>query len=212
MQIIDQSTWPRKEAFDFYSSISCPFYMVTFRLDVTRLYQYVKAQEQSFYLSLIYLCTETVNEIEAFRYVIRDGQVGLVDGRDPVFCDLKPGAELFHIVSVERGGSMAEFCRRAKEKSLAQQGFLSEPLRDDQIIFSCLPWVDMTAITNEHELIAPHGADDTDLILCWGKIVETEGKKQIHVSIDVNHRFIDGLTIGRFVQGLEAKIAALPIS
>ena len=43
MQIIDQSTWPRKEAFDFYSAISCPFYMVTFRLDVTRLCQYVKA-------------------------------------------------------------------------------------------------------------------------------------------------------------------------
>ena len=211
MRVIDQSTWPRKEMFDFYSGISRPFYMVTFKVDVTRLYRYAKAHGLSFYLSMIYLCTETVNELETFRYAVRDGEVVLLDGRDPVFCDLNKGEEIFRIVNVERGGTMEEFCRRAKAKSLAQKGFMPEPVRDDQIIFSCLPWVDLTAITNEHELKADNAADDTDLLLAWGKFEEENGRKILNVSIDVNHRFIDGLSIGRFAEGLEKKIAALEL-
>ena len=211
MQIIDQSTWPRKEMFDFYSGISCPFYMVTFKMDVTRLYDYAKAHGLSFYLSMVYLCTETVNSIETFRYAIRGGDVVLLDGRDPVFCDLREGEDLFYIVNVTREGPLDAFCRRAKEKSLKQRGFMPEPIRDDQIIFSCLPWVDLTAITNEHELRAPDAADDTDLLLCWGKFEEENGRRILNISIDVNHRFIDGLSIGRFAKGLEERIANLEL-
>ncbi len=211
MTVIDQGTWPRKEMFDFYSGISCPFYMVTFKVDVTRVYAYAKARGLSFYLAMVYLCTEAVNEVETFRYVIRGGEIILIDGRDPVFCDLNPGEELFRIVNVSREGPIDDFCRRAKAKSLAQKAFMPEPVRDDQIIFSCLPWIDLTAITNEHELKADNSADDTDLIIAWGKYEEDGDRKIINLSIDVNHRFIDGLSIGKFAQGLEAKIAALEI-
>jgi len=211
MTVIDQSVWPRKEMFDFYSGISCPFYMVTFKVDVTRAYAFAKAKGLSFYLAMIYLCTEAVNDVETFRYAIRDGEVVLLDGRDPLFCDLREGEEIFHVVSVERGGTIEDFCRKAKAKSLAQTGFMPEAPRDDQIIFSCLPWIDLTAITNEHELKADNSADDTDPIIAWGKFEEDGGRKIINLSIDVNHRFIDGLSIGRFARGLEKRIAALEV-
>ena len=211
MQVIDQSTWPRKEMFDYYSTISCPFYMVTFKLDVTNVYDYAKAHGLSFYLAMVYLCTETVNSIETFRYAIKDGEVVLLDGRNPEFCDLKEGEEIFHVVNVERGGTIDEFCRRAKEKSLKQTKFMDADPGIDRIIFSCLPWVNMTALTNEHELNAPDAADDTNLLLIWGKYEVIDGRRITHVSIDVNHRFIDGLSIGRFVEGLEKRIADLKI-
>ncbi len=69
---INQDAWPRKEIFDFFSGVSNPFYMVTFRQDVTELYRYVKRHGLSFYYSLIYLCTEAINEVEAFRYGTRE--------------------------------------------------------------------------------------------------------------------------------------------
>ena len=69
----------------------------------------------------------------------------------------------------------------------------------------------MTALTNEHELNAPDAADDTNLLLIWGKYEVIDGRRITHVSIDVNHRFIDGLSIGRFVEGLEKRIADLKI-
>ena len=69
----------------------------------------------------------------------------------------------------------------------------------------------MTALTNEHELKADNSADDTDLLLSWGRFEESEGRKFLNISIDVNHRFIDGLTIGRFAKRLEEKIRSLPL-
>ena len=39
MKEINMDLWGRKEIFDFFSTVSNPFYMVTFRLDVTELYR-----------------------------------------------------------------------------------------------------------------------------------------------------------------------------
>ncbi|CCX42952.1 putative uncharacterized protein [Clostridium sp. CAG:1024] len=48
MEKIDIGAWDRKELFDFFSSVSDPFYMVTFRQDVTKLCRYAKARGLSF--------------------------------------------------------------------------------------------------------------------------------------------------------------------
>ena len=55
MQVIDMETWPRREAFTFFSGMSQPFYSVTFRLDVTRLKAYTKEHSLSFYYALVWL-------------------------------------------------------------------------------------------------------------------------------------------------------------
>ncbi len=41
-QKVDHNAWERKEIFDFFSEMSNPFYMVTFRQNVTKLYKYTK--------------------------------------------------------------------------------------------------------------------------------------------------------------------------
>ena len=85
---IDLSSWKRKEIFDFFSHASNPYYMVTFRIDVAPLYAYVKEHHLSFYYSLVYLCTQAINDVEAFRYTIRGEQVFYLDPRFPSFRDL----------------------------------------------------------------------------------------------------------------------------
>ncbi len=67
MKKIDIDLWGRKELFDFFSKMSQPFYSVTFTVDVTKIYNYVKRKGLSFYYALVYLCTEAVNDTEAFR-------------------------------------------------------------------------------------------------------------------------------------------------
>ena len=66
-QIIDRASWPRRELFDFFSPMSQPFFSVTFRQDVTRLYAFAKENRLSFYYALVYLCTQALNQVEAFR-------------------------------------------------------------------------------------------------------------------------------------------------
>ena len=48
LEKIDIGAWDRKELFDFFSSVSDPFYMVTFRQDVTKLCRYAQARGLSF--------------------------------------------------------------------------------------------------------------------------------------------------------------------
>lgn len=53
MRRIEYENWPRRELFEFFSALSQPFYSVTFRVDVTRLYDYVKPRGLSFYYALV---------------------------------------------------------------------------------------------------------------------------------------------------------------
>ena len=124
---IDLSAWKRKEIFDFFSHASNPYYMVTFRIDVAPLYAYVKEHHLSFYYSLVYLCTQAINEVEAFRYTIRGEQVFYLDPRIPSFTDLKKDSEYFHIVTMPTMGSLAEFNEEARKRSAAQHFFWIPP-------------------------------------------------------------------------------------
>ena len=203
---IDMSTWPRREIYDFFSPISNPFYSVTFTLDVTNLYRYVKERELSFYYALVYLCTQAVNRVEAFLYTIEDGKVRMYDKRQPSFTDLEKGSELFRMVFVPCEGSLDEFCRAAKAKSESQHFFFDPTAEtNDLIYFSCLPWMDVTGLTNERNL----DPDDAIPRIAWGKYIDIDGRKQLHISLEINHRLIDGVHLGRFNEELCRLIEAL---
>ena len=204
-QIIDRAAWPRRELFDFFSPMSQPFFSVAFRQDVTRLYQFAKENRLSFYHSLVYLCTRAVNEVEAFRYALRGEDLVLFDRRIPSFTDLKPGAETFHIVTLPCEGSVRDFCAAAKAKSAAQTSFLDQEDSLDLIYFTCLPWVELTALTNERDF----DPDDAVPRIAWGKYAQEGDRKALHISLELNHRFVDGLHVGRFHEALTALIEAL---
>ena len=74
-QKIDPAQWPRSESFAFFSSLDQPFYSVCFRVDVTALHAYTKANGLSFYHSMVWLVTQAVNETENLRYTLRGGRL-----------------------------------------------------------------------------------------------------------------------------------------
>jgi len=206
MREVDLAAWPRREAYEFFSPISNPFYSVTFRLDVTKLHAYVKANGLSFYHSLIWLSTRALEQVDAFSYAVSEGAVVRLESRRPSFTHLKPGSDAFQIVTLPCEGSLEEFCAAAKEKAEKQDFFIDlEGEGIDMIFFSCLPWLDVTALTNERNL----DVEDAIPRLAWGKFAEDNGRLMLGYSVEVNHRFIDGLHIGQFARALEQLIEAL---
>lgn len=198
--------WTRQELYDFFAPLSNPFYSVSFRLDVTILYEHCRERGLSFYYALIYLSTRAINDTEAFRWTFREDRPVLLPRRSPSFTDLKKGSETFHIVTMPCEGSLEEFCAAARARSRAQRGFIDQSGETDELIyFSCLPWLDLTGLTNERDM------DPADAIprLAWGKYVLRDGRRELGYSVEVNHRFIDGLHIGRFAERLQALIDAL---
>jgi len=207
MKALDMNTWPRREAYGFFSGLSNPFYMVSFKVDVTRLYDYTKAHGLSFYMGMVWACTRAVNQVAAFRVALREGQLVEVDRRDPSFTDRNKGAEQFHIVTVDYMEDADAFCREAARLSREQTAFVDMSKEtDDLIYFSCLPWIDLTAMTNERDMAGPGALDDSIPRITWGKYTQENERKTLCVSLEVNHRCIDGLHIGRFNQALETCI------
>ena len=71
---------------------------------------------------------------------------------------------------------------------------------------SCTPWFDLTGLTNERDF------DRNDNIprIAWGKYTaDTSGRETLGMSVEVNHRFIDGYHLGQFYQKLQQSIDAL---
>lgn len=207
MKELCYDTWRRRELYEFFSPMSNPFYSVTFNLDVTELYDYVKSQGLSFYYALTYLVTKAVNSVEALRYAMHDGVPVLHDARRPSFTDLKPGADSFHIVTMAADGDIADFCREAKRKSDGQTCFIDMTSESDDLIFiSCLPWIELTAFTNERNC----EKDDAIPRITWGKYHNNEnGKKILGMSVELNHAFADGKHVGDFAVALRRLIESL---
>ena len=211
MEAFSYENWPRREAFEFFSGISNPFYMVTFRQDVTRLYDFTRRNDMSFYYGMVWACTMAVNKVEAFRLTIRGEEIVRLPRRDPSFTDLREGAEQFHIVTLPYDEDPVSFCRAATRQSRQQQGFIDLGKETDELLYlSCLPWVELTALSNERDLSAPNARDDCIPRIAWGRFREENGRKILGLSLEVNHRMIDGLHIGRFAEELTRLIKSLP--
>lgn len=210
MKKIDIDTWNRKEIYSFFSSVSNPFYMVSFTVDVTNLVQYTKKNSLSFYLSLIHLCTKSFNSIENFKYTLRGKDIFLIDQRNPSFTDMKPNEELFHITTVNMEDDLISFVQNAKTKSENQNCFIEMGEESDELIFfSCLPELRMTSLTNERDILNPNSRNSNIPSISWGKYTQVNDRYELNISLEVNHRFIDGLHITRFSQTLEKLIREL---
>lgn len=206
MRFIDIETWERRDIFRLFSQLDYPFYAVTVPLDVTGVKDYAKSHGLSFYYTMIWLSMRAVNQVEAFRMRIRGEQVVVLDLSHPSFTVMKPGKTAFQIVTLPAGDDLPDFCRRAAEKVAQQVDFIAHDDETDELTYiSCTPWFDFTALTNERSF----DRDDTVPRLAWGKYYEENGRLKLHLSIDVNHRTIDGYHIGQFVSALEKAIQNL---
>lgn len=200
MTIIDKETWPRRAHYDFFTPMSDPFYTLTFPVDVTPLRAWCRANAMPFYPAMVFAVTKAMEAVDAFHYKDRDGVIVRHDTLVPSFTDLKPGSELFQIVTVEAGEDAADFCRRAKAQAAVQTEFItSGPWDGDQLVyFTCLPWFPLTALKNEKDV----NPSDSVPRAAWGRWEEKGSRTRLLLSLELNHRLLDGVHVGRFYEAL----------
>lgn len=207
MERIDPGEWKRKALSDFFGQLDFPFYGVTFRVDVTRLYARAKALSLPVYYATIYASMRAANGVDAFLYKLRGEEVVRHNVLSPSFT--VPEGELFKIVHVDwrAGESAADFCRRAGDAAAAQTGFIDHAgeARDDLVYISCLPWLDFTMITQEMAF----NREDSIPRFTWGKMVEQAGARTMAYAVQVNHRLVDGGHLGAFSQALQLELDSL---
>ena len=203
---IDLDTWPRRDAYALFSRGYLPFFAVTTPLDVTELLRFTKREGLSFYRALVYIVSRAMNELEPFRLRIRREGIAVLDTVSPSYTTAgKDGT--FGICNVDYvpGETMADFCRRALEAEARQgkQMVVEDEVRDDLIFLSSVPWFVTTGVLQEQ----PTDPDDSFPRVMWDRIHEENGRKLVNLTLQLNHRLLDGAHIRDLLWRMEALMA-----
>ena len=128
-QPFDVNSWDRREHFAFYSTKRLPHYAVAAYIDVTPLLAYKRKHHLSFYLSLVYLVTKSLNSIRNFRLRIVDGKVVIYDRIETNFTHKRPDEEIFRCYTAPFEGTLQEYVAATSE-AIAHQTALFDGLGD----------------------------------------------------------------------------------
>lgn len=210
MKELNIENWDRKGIYEQFRHLDFPFYHVAFRVNVTPLKKYTKTRGLSFYYSLVYLVGKAANSIENFRLRFIDGKIYDVGNTVPSLTFLKKGSEAFQVVNCSLTPSLDEYTNKVNSLTESQSSFLGGEIHPEQqlLYVSCLPWIDMMSSSSEHFL----NPDDAIPRIAWGKYIEDEdGKLSLGMSVDANHKLVDGYHIGKFYEKLQQMINNLEI-
>ncbi len=73
---LDVTNWARRDLFEFFRSYDNPYFNICTRLDITDLLAHLRAAPSvSISLTLHYVALRAANEIEPFKYRLKDGKV-----------------------------------------------------------------------------------------------------------------------------------------
>lgn len=207
MQSINFDTWKRKNHYKFFEKVDNPQFNICANIDVTNFLKFVKENKLSFYYSMIYASTYVMNEIQDFRYKIRDGEVIFHDKLKPSFTDMSPGEDLFKIVTLDLGDDIVEFSHNAKKVSSNQKEYFVQTdfEQDELIYFSCIPWISFTSISNEIIM----NKEDSIPRISFGKYFSEGDSILLPYSIQVNHMLLDGVHVGKYMERLQQFINEL---
>ena len=203
---LDLSTWPRRDAFEFFRRFDKPYFNVCTRVDVALLKQAVADRRVgSLALAYHFIALRLANALAPFRYRLDGERVRVhpvVHGSTTVLRE----DDSFGFADLDHDEDFAAFAERAAAAIAATRaGRLPfEPKPDDtaRIHFTTLPWMHFTSFSHARNW----GREDSVPKLAFGRIDADGARAWMPLSVEVHHALMDGLHVGQFVQGFEAAL------
>jgi chloramphenicol O-acetyltransferase type A len=203
---LDLSTWPRREVFEFYKNFDKPFFNICTRLEVTNLLQELRNHPGvSVALTYHYFALRAANEIEQFRYRLRDGKVLVHDVINGGTTLMLPN-ETFTLVYFDYAKTFGEFigpAQRAIEEMKQDATFSPRHEDDARIHCTTLPWIAFTSFSHARN----SRRDDSVPKISFGKFTRENDRTLMPFSVEVHHALVDGLHVGRYLARIEEMLA-----
>lgn len=204
---LDLENWARKATYQFFKDYEDPFFNFSANVDVTRLYDFCKQNDLGYALSALYFSQLAVNKISEFKIRLVDGRLiefERIDATQTILND----DETFSFAYFEMKDDVFEFVangRDALEKYKALKSFDVERDRYDLIYYSVIPWVSFTSFKHASRL------DKTQTVprIVFGKMFEENARRKMPVSVEANHRIMDGFHVGRYFIEFQEMINSL---
>jgi chloramphenicol O-acetyltransferase type A len=201
MRYLDIDSWSRKVHYNYFRELDYPHFNICGNVDITEFIRFVKANKVSFFLTLLYASAKTANNIEAFRYRIRQDKVVVHDVVSPSFT-IMTAEEVFGFCTAGFNDDFKDFYMHASEqmeKTKNNTNVDDEPGRDDLLYITSIPWVSFTSVTH------PINMKSVDSIprISWGKYFEENGRVKLPLSVQVHHALMDGAHVGQYFMDIQ---------
>jgi len=195
---LDLDAWPRRSLFEYYRDFDKPYFNICTRLDVTNLLVALRARTHAnVSLAYHYFALRTANEIEPFRYRLRDGKVVVLEvihGGTTVLLSNETFALAYF--DYERDfETFIEGAARAVEEARRGEGGMSlQESDDDRVHFTTLPWISFTSFSHARNWRREESAQK----IAFGKFSKEGDRTWLPISVEAHHALMDGLHLGRF--------------
>ncbi|HEX5832699.1 MAG TPA: CatA-like O-acetyltransferase [Pyrinomonadaceae bacterium] len=203
---LDLATWPRRELFEFYRDFDKPYFNICTRLDVTNLLKVLPNHPGvGVALTYHYFALKAANEIEPFRYRLRNGQVLVHDVINGGTTLMLPN-ETFTLVYFDYAETFGEFIGPAQQAVAAmKKDGTFRPRHEDDARIHCttLPWISFTSFSHARNW----RREDSVPKISFGKFTNENERTLMPFSVEVHHALVDGLHVGRYVERIEEMLA-----
>ena len=195
---LDVTNWARRDLFEFFRGYDNPYFNICTRLDISNLLSHLRAGPPvSISLALHYVALRAANEIEPFKYRLKDGKVVVHEVAHGGTIVLQPN-ESFNFAYFDYKENFPEFIAAAQQ-SVDEAGRDNKPLNPDpsenRIHFTVLPWMSFTSFAHARNL----GREESIPKIAFGKFFEENGRTLVPFSVEVHHALMDGLHVGRYI-------------
>lgn len=195
--MVEIEDFSRKNLFDHYNDMDSPFIIMTVPIDVTNIVEFCKMHKH-FYATMGFIIGKAINEIEAFKYRVKDGRFYYVSKVSPSFTErVDNNLGFFECDSTKYEAFINEFvdkkCKLGKYDNCTED-------RLDVVWLSCFPWASFSS------LVSPHDKSITIPQLIWDKYVFKDGRYTCNLMIMVHHGFADGYDVGNLVEKINCYI------
>ena len=203
---LDVANWARREVFEFYRGFDKPYFNICTRIDVTRLVELLRARAGiSVSLAYHYFALRIANEIEPFRYRLREGKVFVHDVIHGGTTVLLPN-EAFTLAYFDYVEDFEKFVsdagRAIEDARLGDGAFRPRNEDDGRIHFTVLPWISFTSFSHARNW----GREDSIPKIAFGKFAHEDQRILLPISVEVHHALMDGFTVGRYLSRLEESL------
>ena len=198
---LDIESWPRRTTYEFFKDYEDPFFNFTANVDVTGTYSFCKQNGLSFSLTALYASLAAANEIREFRIRLVGGRLVEFD-RIHATQTILNDDETYSFAYFEMKDDVLEFNRSGKlavDKYKALKSFDVEADRVDLIYYSVIPWVSFTSFKHACRM----NKNQTIPRIVFGKLFDDGDRKLIPLSVEANHRIMDGFHVGKFFNRFE---------
>ena len=191
---VDIDAWERKMVYKNFIAYTHPTFSLSAFVDVTDLVGYCKGNGKSFFACFLYVLSRALNNVDAFRLRIQDGEVFLYDRIHPNYIVMKDDQTIATCRTEMREDFNAFYDKARKDIETVKRAGEDEPFNksneNNVFYISCLPWLDFHSVSNPYDFT---NHEQTSIPrITWGKYIEKDNRLQMLVDISVHHALMDG--------------------